>query len=168
MIKKVKRKYYEEPRFPDIPNSEWVDRIEKARKLMAANGVDCLVLWARENIRYFYGFLTIHWQVKSLQPAVGIIPLDGEPLIIVPELFRGNAEGLSWVKNIWIQSDPIKVKSHREFPKDIAGAVKELGCGDKNIALEMGALGGMWIPRPLNDIDAFRRNHDHNFRAAFN
>ncbi|MFC1862849.1 M24 family metallopeptidase [Thermodesulfobacteriota bacterium] len=156
MIKEAKRTFYEKPRFPDIPHNEWKTRIEKARRLMAANGIDCLVLWARENIRYFFGFMTIHWQVKSLQPAVGIIPADGEAIIVVPELFKGNAEGLCWVENIWTQSDPIKVKSHREFPKDIAEIIKAIGYGDKNIALEMGPYGGMWIPRPLNDIDLFR------------
>jgi Xaa-Pro aminopeptidase len=124
---------------------------------MSELGIECLVLWEKENIRYFFGFMTIHWYMKSLQPAVGIILANGDPILIVPSLFKGNAEGLCWVKNIWIQSDPIKGKSQREFPKEVAGVIKEIGCENKRIALEMGPLGCMWIPRPLNDIETFKK-----------
>lgn len=156
MLKKVARTYYPEPRFPDYPYSEWESRITKARELMAKHGVDCLVIWERENNRYFFGFQTIHWFLKSIHPAVGIIPLEGDPVLVVPNLFHGNAEGLTWVNDLRIQLDPHQPKSERELPTDIAGVIKEIGCGNKRIALEMGPLGCTWIPRPLNDIDAFR------------
>jgi hypothetical protein len=32
---------------------------------------------------------------------VGIIPLEGESIIIVCDLFQGDAEGLNWAKDIW-------------------------------------------------------------------
>jgi len=67
MIKKAGRRFYKEPRFPDYPYSEWTARITRARQLMEENGVDCLVLWERENVRYFFGFQTIHWWLKSIQ-----------------------------------------------------------------------------------------------------
>ena len=58
-LKRPKRSYYEVPRFPDVPYAEWKARIEKAQRLMAENGMDCLVLWGKEDIRYFFGFMTI-------------------------------------------------------------------------------------------------------------
>lgn len=156
-LKKTTRTYYEVPRFPDFPYSEWKARIRRAQELMADSGVDCLVLWGKENVRYFFGFMSIHWYVKSLQPAVGLISAEGEPILIVPELFKGTAEGLCWVKDIRTQSDPQRPEAQRALPKGVAEVIKEIDCADKNIALEMGPLGCLWIPRPLNDIETFKR-----------
>jgi Xaa-Pro dipeptidase len=146
----------ESPRFPDFPFNEWKSRISKAKELMAENHVDILVIWGKENIRYFFGFQTTHWYMKSTQPAIGIIAFTGEPILIVKDLFKGNAEGLCWVNEIIIQLHPHQPQSQRDLPKEIAGVIKEIGYGNRNIALEMGPLGCMWIPRPLNDIEAFK------------
>ncbi len=156
-LKQPKRSYYEVPRFPDVPYDEWKARIEKAQRLMAEDGMDCLVLWGKEDLRYFFGFMTIHWYLKSLQPAVGIIPAKGEPILIVPDLFQGNAEGLCWVKNVRTQSDTQRPETQRALPKEVAGVIMEIGCGEGKIGLEMGPLGCLWIPRPVNDIDSFRK-----------
>jgi Xaa-Pro aminopeptidase len=156
MIKKVERKSYMVPRFPDYPQSEWNARITKARELMTKNGVDCLLLWERENIRYFFGFQTVHWCGKSIQSAVGIIPLEGEPILIVPSLLQGNVEGLCWVNDIRISLDAHQPKVTRELPREVAGLIKEIGYGNKRIALETGPLGCMYIPRPLNDIESLK------------
>lgn len=156
MINKVERTFYDVPRFPDYPYSEWTTRITRAQQLMEENGVDCLVLWERENIRYFFGFQTIHWWLKSIQSAVGIIPLEGEPIIIVPGFFQGNAEGLTWANNIRIIPNPHQPKIMRELPGDVAEVIKEIGYGNKRIALESGPLGCMYIPRPVNDIEALK------------
>jgi Xaa-Pro aminopeptidase len=156
VIKKVERKSYQVPRFPDYPYSEWEARIKRARELMKENGVDLLLLWERENIRYFFGFQTIHWHLKSIQSAVAVIPLEGEPILITPALFQGNVEGLTWTKDIRILIDAHQPKISRAFPRDIADLVKEIGYGDKRIALETGPLGCMFIPRPLNDIELLK------------
>lgn len=156
MLKKVERTFYQKPRFPDYPYAEWEARIKKVRELMAKHGADCLVVWERENNRYFFGFQTIHWCLKSIHPAVSIIPLEGEPIVIVPDLFQGNAEGLTWVNDIRIVLNPHQPKVQRELPADVADVIKGIGYGNKRIALEMGPLGCMYIPRPLNDIEAFK------------
>jgi Xaa-Pro dipeptidase len=156
MIKKVERKSYLVPRFPDYPKSEWEARIKRARELMAKNGVDLLLLWERENIRYFYGFQTIHWTAKSIQSAVGIIPVEGEPIIVVPSLFQGNVEGLCWVNDIRILVDAHQPRVSRELPREIANLIKEIGYGNKRIAMETGPLGEMYIPRPFNDIELLK------------
>jgi Xaa-Pro aminopeptidase len=96
--------------------------------------------------------------MKSIQPAVGIIPSKGDPILIVPDLFMGNAEGLCWVKDIRVLLSPHQPKSQRELPIEVAIIIKEIGCDNKNIALEMGPLGCMWIPRPLNDIRLFENS----------
>jgi len=148
----------EVPRFPDFPYAEWKRRINHAKELMTENEIDALVVWKRENVRYFFGFQTTHWEIPSLQPAVGIIPLDGEPVLIVPDLFSGNAQGFCWTRNIRCQLKAHEVFEERALPKEVAAVVKEIGCSKKSIALEMGHLGCMWIPRPLNDIEAFKND----------
>jgi Xaa-Pro aminopeptidase len=157
ILKKATRRYFSSPRFPDFPYSEWRTRITTVQEHMTDNGVDCLVLWQKENLRYFFGFMTIHWYLKSLQPAVGIIPVKGEPFLIVPELFQGNTEGLCWVTDFWTQANTQRPEAQRELPEGVAEVIKEIGFGKKRIALEMGSLGCLWIPRPLNDIDTFRK-----------
>ncbi len=144
------------PRYPDFPHAEWKRRINRAKELMSENEIDALVVWKREDVRYFFGFQTIHWEIPSIQPAVGIIPVNGEPLLIVPGLLLGAAQGFCWTKNIRYQPMAHEVPKERAVPKEVATIVKEIGCGQKNIALEMGRLGCMWIPRPLNDIEAFK------------
>ena len=60
------------------------------------------------------------------------------------------------MNDLRIQLNPHQPKSQRELPIEIAEVIKEIGCGSKRIALEMGPLGCTWIPRPLNDIEAFK------------
>lgn len=148
--------FYEKPNYPDVPYAEYTARISKAQRLMAENNVDCLVLWSRHNIRYFFGFQCGHWEIVSIQPAVAIIPVKGEPALIVPDFFRGSVECQCWIRNVWGQKDPHQPKAERELPVEVAGLVKEFGYGNKNVGWEAGPLGCMAIPRPVNDIDAFR------------
>ena len=156
LVKEEKPTYYEAPKFADFPNSEWRARNNKAQKLMAENEIDCLALWSRENINYFSAFQTGHWWLPSLQPAILILFVDREPIIVVPRMLLGTAEGLCWVRDMRIYERPHEYHTHRELPKEVANLIKDLGYGRKNIGLETGPLGCMWIPRPLCDIDAFR------------
>ncbi|MBW2618914.1 MAG: aminopeptidase P family protein [Deltaproteobacteria bacterium] len=144
------------PRYPDFPQSEWKRRINRAKELMVENEIDALVLWKRENVRYFFGFQTTHWEIPSIQPAVGIIPVDGDPIIVTSDIVLVNAQVFCWTRDVRYQARAHEVPKERAFPGEIAAVLKEIGCGNKNIALEMGELGCMWIPRPLNDIESFK------------
>lgn len=148
-------KFIKTPSFPDVPYEEYVARYSKAQKLMNEKGVDCLVMWNRQNIRYYYGFQTTHFAIPSIQCAIGIIPLKGEPILIVPDFFTGTAETLCWNRNMYMYLNPHQPKSQRELSIDVANLVKEMGYGNKNVGMEKGPLGCMSIPRPLNDIESF-------------
>lgn len=149
-------RFFPKPNFPDVPFDEFRARIARAQKLMAQHGVDCLLLWSRQNIRYFFGYQTTHWNMVSIQPGVGVIPITGEPRLIVPDFFIGTAEQLCWIRNIVQQEHPHQPKAIRDLPADVGRMVAEMGYGKGRIGLEMGPLGCTWIPRPLNDIDALR------------
>lgn len=140
------------PKFPDFPYGEWKMRLDKARKLMRENQIDLLMLWSRQNCRYFTGFTSVHWHLPSLQPMVALIPVEGEPVVLTGEFFRWTVEAQSWIRNIWSPEATHSIEAERGFPKEVAAATKEMGFGNATIALEMGELGHIWIPRPLNDI----------------
>jgi len=144
------------PRYPDFPNAEYRRRVNRAKELMSENGIDALVLWKRENVRYFFGFQTTHWEFPSIQPGVGIIPVNSDPILIVPELLLINAQVFTWCKDIRYQPRAHEVPKERAVPFEVANVLKEIGCGQGNIALEDGPLGCMWIPRPMIDIDNFK------------
>ncbi len=148
-------KYYKTPHYPDFPYAEYKSRIERAQKLMIENGVDCMVLWSRQNLRYFFGFQCTHWQIPSIQPGVGVIPDKGDPRIIVPDFFIGSVEQQCWIRDVIQQVDCHQPNNIRKLPGEVAEVVKELGYNSKKIGIEMGPLGCTWIPRPLNDIRAF-------------
>ncbi len=144
------------PLYADFPRSEYDRRISKARTHMEEAKIDVLVLWDHINIRYFTGFQSLHWSTRSLQPAVFLLPLDQDPLLVVPDFFAGVAEGYTYLTNIRLHLKPHVTDSIRSLPAEIAGLVKELGYGRGRVGLESGYWGTMWIPRPLNDIDLFR------------
>lgn len=155
LIKHDNFKHFKTPKFPDVPYTEYCSRINKVQKLMDEEEVDCLVLWNQKNIRYFFGFQNTHWLIPSIQCAVGIIPVKGEPVLITPDFFIGSAETTCWTRPILGLPNPHQPKAQRELPVYVANVVKELGYGEGNIGLEKGPLGCMYIPRPLNDINAF-------------
>jgi len=160
LIKDQARAYYPSPPYADFPRSEFQDRIARAREGMALAEIDLLVLWDRKNIRYFTGFESIHWSAMSIQPAVCLLPLGEEPILIVPQFFRGVAEGLTHLSRIWCQRDPHLVEAVRDLPREVAGAIKDLGLDRGRIGLESGREGGMAVPRPINDIDLLRSELD--------
>jgi len=145
------------PKFPDVPHAEWKARIDKVKRLMRAQQIDLLMLWSRQNCRYFTGFTSIHWHVPSIQPLVALIPVEGDPVVITGEFFRLTVEAQTWVRDIRGQADCHTTHAERELPKEVAATAREMGFAKANIALEMGELGHMWIPRPLNDIQTLIR-----------
>lgn len=161
------RVHYPVPTYADFPRQEYENRRARARSQMEQEGMDVLVIWDRLNVRYFSGFHSEHWHAESIQPAVYILPLNHDPIIIVPDFFRGVAEGLTYENDIRGQIDPHFTKEIRELPIEVANVIKGLGYSRGRIGIESGELGGMHVPRPINDIDKFRSElSDANFVDA--
>ncbi len=160
MLVKHAQRLWPTPLYADFPRSEYDKRIARARSFMEKEKVDVLVCWDPVNIRYFTGFQSLHWSAMSIQPAVYVLPLDKDPVIVVPDFFAGVAEGYTYETDIRLYQKPHVTKVIRNLPVEIADTIKELGCGKGRIALESGQEGGMCIPRPINDIDRFRSELD--------
>ena len=156
LVREDIRVFYKTPSFADFPKSEYERRTLKARELMNESEVDILVLWDENNIRYFSGFNSQHWGAKSIQPAVLLIPLRDDPIIIIPEFFRGMAEATTYITDIRGQRKCHHISSLRGLPSEVANIIKDIGYSKKCIGLEDGDVAGMYIPRPVSDIDLFR------------
>ncbi|MEM1511410.1 MAG: Xaa-Pro peptidase family protein [Candidatus Jordarchaeales archaeon] len=82
-------------------------RIEKAYGLMRASEVDALLLFNPKSIYYFAGFL---------KPLLGedsalFIPLDGEPVLVVPRYEFDRAAESSWIKDVrYYSTYPVKIE----------------------------------------------------------
>jgi Xaa-Pro aminopeptidase len=160
MLQKQEKRIWDTPLYADFPRSEYEDRVRRAKEYMAEQKLDMLVLWDPANIRYFSGFHSLHWSAMTIQPAVYLLPLERDPVIIVPDFFSGVAQGYTYLDDIRLLRKPHITKNIRQVPVDVADAVKELGCGRGRIGLESGWLGGMGIIRPISDIDRFRSELD--------
>ena len=160
MLIKQEQRIWGAPLYADFPESEYQDRVARARKHMEEQKMDMLVLWDPVNIRYFTGFQSLHWTAMTIQPAVVLLPLDKDPVIVVADFFSGVAEGYTYLKDIRLLHKPHVTSNIRNIPVDIAETVKDLRCGKGRIGIESGTLGGMSIPRPVNDIDRFRNELD--------
>jgi Xaa-Pro aminopeptidase len=123
---------------------------------MSERNLDMLVLWDPANIRYFCGFHSLHWRSLTISPAVFLLPLEKDPVIVVPDFFSGVAHGYTYLDDIRLQPKPHITRNIRQIPVEIADTVKELGFGRGRIGLETGYLGGMAALRPISDIDRFR------------
>lgn len=156
MLSRLERRAWETPLYAEFPRAEFQGRIQRMQALLAKNGIDALVLWDEKNLRYFTGYHNNLFHAGSFQPAVLVLPTDGEPTIIVPDFFCGVAEGYTYVEDIRLIVNPHVTANVRDIPVMVADVVKERGHGKGRIGIEAGSLGGMTIPRPLNDIDRFR------------
>ena len=75
-----------EDKAPAITDDERWQRIGNARKLMAEEGVDALIIGAGTSLRYFTG---IRWGMIERLVAL-VLPLQGEPVIICPAFEEGS------------------------------------------------------------------------------
>jgi Xaa-Pro aminopeptidase len=156
MLERLDSRAWETPLYADFPRAEFEGRVKRIQALLAENEIDVLVIWDEKNLRYFTGFHNNLFHAGSFQPATVLISADRDPVIIVPDFFCGVAEGYTYVDDIRLIVDPHVTANIRNIPVMVADVVKELGCGSGKIGMEAGSLGGMTIPRPLNDIDRLR------------
>jgi Xaa-Pro aminopeptidase len=79
-----------------FPEAEFAARTEKAQALMAAQGLDGLLLLTEPEVRYFSGFQTLFWQSPT-RPWFLFVPPAGKPVAIIPEI------GADLMRRTWIE-----------------------------------------------------------------
>jgi len=160
MLIKQEQRIWGSPLYADFPQSEYEDRVARAKKYMEEEKMDVLVLWDPVNIRYFTGFQSLHWSAMTIQPAVYVLAIDKDPVLLAADFFSGVVEGYTYVNDIRLLHNPHVTSNIRNIPVDVADTVKDLGWAKGRVGIESGTLGGMSIPRPVNDIDRFRSELD--------
>jgi len=156
MLNKVER-MYEQPPYAPFPRAEYAHRIQRIKEEMVAAELDVIVMWDEINIRYFTGFLSNHWPPVTVCPAVLLVAVDKEPVMVVPDFFQGVVEGYTFIEDIRSHHHPHVTAHLRDLPRLVGEVTKELlGSSKGRVGIEGGLIGGMTIPRPVNDIDTFR------------
>lgn len=110
-----------------ITKEERVTRIEKARKLMAENNIEAILLDSGTSLKYFTG---ISWW-PSERTMVAIIPAHGEVVYISPAF---EAERLRQL--ITIGTDVQTWEEHESPYKQIVKALKGMGIKSGSIGME--------------------------------
>ncbi|KIC38356.1 M24 family metallopeptidase [Leisingera sp. ANG-M7] len=87
-----------------FPEAEFATRTEKAQALMAAQGLDGLLLLTEPEVRYFSGFHTLFWQSPT-RPWFLFVPPAGKPIAIIPEI-GADLMRRTWIKDIRTWSAP--------------------------------------------------------------
>jgi len=76
--------------------SEFEARLQRVQSLMAADGLDGILLMTEPEVRYFSGFHTLFWQSPT-RPWFLFIPIDGKPIAVIPEI------GAALMRETWIE-----------------------------------------------------------------
>ena len=69
-------------------------KLDRVRALMAAEGIDTLVARSPDNVCY----LTNYWPMKGYD--VAVVPLDGEPTLLVMEPQYEEAQRTAWTADV--------------------------------------------------------------------
>jgi Xaa-Pro dipeptidase len=106
-------------------------RLKKALKVAASQKLDGLILTRPSSIFYIPGF--IH-APTSERPLYAILPQDGDPILLTPQIEYGHAESKSWIKDIrrWYFDQP---STEQPFKK-LANILEEIGLSGKRIGVE--------------------------------
>ena len=115
MLQNLEQRNWETPIYADFPRSEYDNRISRIRHHMQEEKIDLLVIWDEKNARYFTGFHNNLYHAGSFQPAVILIPIDKEPVIIVPDFFCGVAEGYTYLNDIRLMVNPHVTANIRKY-----------------------------------------------------
>ncbi|MEO6316517.1 MAG: Xaa-Pro peptidase family protein [Chitinophagaceae bacterium] len=110
-----------------ISTAEYLTRIEKARKLMAENKIEAIILDSGTALKYFTG---IYWWASE-RTMVAIIPAKGDVTYVSPAFEADRLRQL-----ITIGKDVQTWEEHESPYKQIAAALKGLGINGGNIGIE--------------------------------
>ena len=125
----------------DFPRAEYQRRLDGLRALMAERGMDAALVTTEANHRYFTGHVTHRWSHHYVA-IFALLPLEGEPMLVVQPNEAYMCEADSWIEII------------RTFPAvhelqgvaALADAVREAGLAEARIGTELGGMVPLRMP----------------------
>lgn len=107
---------------------EFHDRVRRVQSEMALREIDILILHSPENIYYLSGYQTSgYFAYQAL-----ILPLEGEPRLLLRYLEKGNVDEYSWMvdPDTWKEGDDL-VQRTIDVIDDLDGSPKRVGLEKK-------------------------------------
>ena len=136
--------------FSDFRLEEFRRRMNGLRELMAASDMDAVLVTTEANHRYFTGHETHRWMHKYVA-MFALLPLEGDPVVIVPRFEAAMCEADSWIEVI----RTFESKQTRQGVEAIAAAILECGLQKGRIGTELGGM--VWMRMPRDDFDDLRQ-----------
>lgn len=134
-----------------FPPEEFAGRLARARVMMAAAGLDGLLLTTEPEFRYFSGFLTQFWQSPT-RPWFLLLPADeGAPVAVIPSI-GADAMRRGWIGDIRCWSSPNPADEGLSL---LAEAIRERVGPAARLGLPSGAETHLRLP--LDDLARLKR-----------
>lgn len=112
---------------PPITTAERLNRLEKARKLMAEHGLGAILVEAGASLDYFTGVQW--WRSERLTGA--IIPVEGDPIIVTPFFEKPSVE-----ESLSIPAEIRTWHEHVEPLAVVGDFLRQRGLADQKIGIE--------------------------------
>ncbi|HXG99418.1 MAG TPA: Xaa-Pro peptidase family protein [Sphingomicrobium sp.] len=112
---------------PAISSAERLDRLARARALMAANGIGAILIEPGASLDYFTG---VRWS-RSERLTAALIPATGDPIIVTPFF-----EKPSVAESLAIPAEIRTWDEHEEPLKLVAGWLRERGLTSSPFGIE--------------------------------
>ena len=75
---------------------EYVARADRARQMMREQEIDALLISQAQNLIYLTGYRT-NLFVSNFRPFLAVLPLEGDPVLLLPFLELGVGQEVSWI-----------------------------------------------------------------------
>ena len=134
---------------PYFSREEYTGRHARARELMQSNGLSALFLTSDRNIYYLTGHQPAFPWYSTTRPTLLFLPLDGQPILISHEVWKGAAIRDSWFDDVRGYTSIVGV------PTDlIISMFQECNLTREKVGLELGLE--QRIGMPAADFAAMR------------
>ena len=127
-----------------FPRDEYAARLQRAREMMEGAGLAALFLTSPKNLTYLTGYRTNLFS-STFRPFTALIPREGEPVLLLPNLEEGLGRGTCWFEDVRSWGGP---KGRANDPLLLAAQVfEEKGVASARVGIEraMGHRLGMTL-----------------------
>lgn len=126
---------------PYFSRDEFDRRREVARDLMRDFGLDAIAVTGEENYTYFTGAISLVPWVSFTRPVFCLLPLEGEPVVLVSKTLENSTKQISSVSDIRVHTAPTGLPG-----KVVAALIKDKGLEKAKIGFELGYEQRLGLP----------------------
>jgi Xaa-Pro aminopeptidase len=136
---------------PPFGRAEFEARAERARQLMTRERLDAMLITSEANFEYLSGFTTqFAWNTPT-RPWYFLLPREGKPVGIIPEIGITNWQATSWVEDVLSWPSPRPANEGLDLLKR---AVQGLKRSYSRLGAELGPESR--IGMPVADLNRLR------------